>query len=55
MSRERRLPAEGSLTDRQYLDVTAYLLQRFGFADADFELTFGNGKGISLRPGGRPE
>ena len=47
--------AEGSLTDRQYLDVTAYLLQRFGFADADFEFTFDNGKEVSLRSGDRPE
>ncbi len=47
--------AEGSLTDREYLDVTAHLLQRFGFAAADFELTFDNGKEVSLGSGGRPE
>ena len=47
--------AEGSLTDRQYLDVTAHLLQRFGFTDADFALTFENGTDVSLRAGDRPE
>ncbi len=35
--------------------MAAHLLQRFGFVDAGFELTFDNGKEVSLRHRNKPE